>query len=181
MLSLWISLNEKADQSENDGDEFPKPLKIFLIGYAAFWGVYFVYMFYLSLMFMAMAERFMKDILSFTGRQLTMTRAINISIAILFNIGQFKFFMLNGIILIVLCVNEKPISNQGFDTFQAFCEYCETLLPLVLGVYLIYTIESIGFVTDDDITVSNSRLTHDHDQTENRSIYKYGGSIFGSN
>ena len=69
--------------------------------------------------------------------------------------------MLNGIILIVLCVTDKAIASKGFQIFQAFCEYCETILPLVLGVYLIYIIQAIGFVSDEEEGSELSRSTNE--------------------
>jgi len=60
IISVWISDN---DNIESEGILFSDSLKALLVGYSAFWGIYFIYMLYLSIMFMAMSERFMKDIL----------------------------------------------------------------------------------------------------------------------
>ena len=99
-----------------------------------------------------MAERFMKDILQYSGKKLCIRRCIFFSIGTLFNVGQCKFFLINGIVLIIISIHEKTIASSTFIAFQVFTEYCETLLPLVLGIFLIYIIEEIGFVDEEEMS-----------------------------
>lgn len=121
--------------------------------YSIFWIFYFIYLLYISITFMFMAERMMRDILQYTGRELLYRRLLNLTITFLFNFGQFKFFLVNGLVLVLLLLNSDTdmptIIPVGFAVFQTISEYCETFLPLILGMFLIYLIEAIGFVDDD--------------------------------
>lgn len=142
---LFIELDLKND------DELTNSIRILLVSYSIFWLFCFFYLFYLSFVFMSMAERLMRDILGYTGRELCVRRTINVLIGILFNIGQFKFFFINGIVLIIKVItHDDATTSWSVVVFMLICEYCETLLPLALGIFLIFFIETIGFVTEDD-------------------------------
>ena len=151
LFSVALAIWQLQQERDNNG-ELTGLVKGFFIIYAGFWGLYFLYLLYISVMFMAMAERFMKDILQYTGKQLCLRRSVYFSIGALFNIGQCKFFLVNGIVLIIISVNEKMRATSSFIIFQAFTEYCETLLPIILGVFLIYIIEAIGFVDEEEMS-----------------------------
>ena len=98
-LAFWLLHIDRRQ-----GGELNQVIRVLLIMYAVFWCICFFYLLYISIMFMAMAERFMKDILQYTGWDLYRKRSINIFILIIFNIGQCKFFLINGIVLITLVI-----------------------------------------------------------------------------
>ena len=166
-----------------DGGEMTELFKGFLVVYAGFWGVYFIYLLYISIMFMAMAERFMKDILQYSGKKLCYRRFVYFTIGVLFNIGQCKFFLINGIVLIIIFIHGETKVGEAFKGFQGFTEYCETLLPLILGIFLIYIIEAIGFVDEEEMSQvvqttqdQLSQYLNQHNQSMIEPLTHHGGS-----
>lgn len=97
-------------------------------------------MLFISIVFMNMAEMYLKEILEFSGTKLLLKRITYFVVAIIFNMGQAHFFLINGIVLIRLSMNGDTLTTPSFVAMQAVLEWCGLLLPLILGYFFIYLI-----------------------------------------
>lgn len=147
ILTIWLLCQNEIHES-NQVSEYPSVMFL-LITYAVIWIVQFVYMIYVSIMFVKMAEKYLTYLLELQGFNLWAKRVLSGVVIVLFNMAQTHFFLLNAICLIGNCIGIEQLSGSFRTTIEVF-EWCELFLPLILGYYMVFLIMELGFIEEDD-------------------------------